>query len=204
MIVFDINSRSDLNLKKCDKNMKKTDYGLTLSNPVRLNSVTSSIAYLENLVTEKGYHFLYHRVGSLLCDLENESEEPVMFDHPIDHYQLFDGDSKYHDIFINIYTDEIEWIPPKGFLFENIMINYREDDYEFIIIDDEYVYNDDYDFDNFETEAEKLPEFEKRLLNNFGINFCDSEFPFGVLKQYLEVTFNDDGEQFEKIKKILK
>lgn len=31
--------------------MEKTDYGLTLSNPVRLNSVTSSIAYLENLVT---------------------------------------------------------------------------------------------------------------------------------------------------------
>ena len=40
------------------------NYGKSIDNPVLLNSIPASIIFLNNLVTDKGYHIFYHRIGS--------------------------------------------------------------------------------------------------------------------------------------------
>ncbi len=187
------------------ENNLNNEYGLSLMNPVRLNSISSSVAYLENLVTEKGYHFLFHRVGCKFFEHDNASQLSEILKHPIDHYRLIDGDCKYHDIFISIYSEENDWTPPKGFLFENSYFNTYDDIFDDIEIAEEYVYVRDSDLDldnldNLDTELKKLPFLERKLFQNFGITSRDNQFPLGVLKSYLKNELNDKGEIFENLK----
>jgi hypothetical protein len=66
-------------------------YGKSPENPVNLNSIPASIIFRNNLVTEKGYHLVYHRKGSL-SGLDYK---------PIDHYEIMT--STYMMIFSSIF-----------------------------------------------------------------------------------------------------
>ena len=91
--------------------MKIADnYGMSIDNPVLLNSIPASVIYLNNLVTDKGYHIFYHRIGS-----RSRKDHQI-----IDHYEIMSTDGHYDDIFINIYNERSTWRPPEGYLFDSL------------------------------------------------------------------------------------
>lgn len=176
------------------------NYGLDVSNPILMNSVSASIAFLNNLVTEKGYNHLYHRKGSQFYKAGKGISR--IFEHPVDHYQLFDVDKKYHDIYISIYADECVWIPPVGFLFESFELNFEdENDHPILIeIDEKYQLNLEIDIETLFDEP--TPPLGESIIENFGINGIDFKFPEGVLKSYLKTIYSNYEERFEKLKDL--
>ena len=86
------------------------NYGKSIDNPVLLYSIPASIIFLNNLVTVKGYHIFYHRIGS-----RHRKDKQI-----IDHYEIMSTDGQYDDIYINIYNERSTWKPPEGYLFASL------------------------------------------------------------------------------------
>ena len=85
-------------------------YGRCIQQPVKLNSIPASIIFMNNLVTKLGNHIIYHRIGS----------KHGINGEIVDHYEIMTTANQYDDIFICAYHDQSEWIPPYGYLFDNL------------------------------------------------------------------------------------
>ena len=166
--------------------MKSADYGRHPENPIELNSVPASLIFMDNLVTEQGYHILYHRPESLSFNGKN----------PVDRYEIMTSDNRYEDLFINIYNDRSNWVPPDGFLFENSaedmcwQLMEREDlieldDEDIIDFEESYVYNDllpvNIDDTTLMEHNRMLPPLERILLDSYGSNLYVDDFPNGMI-----------------------
>ncbi|HPR13680.1 MAG TPA: hypothetical protein PLV06_14935 [Bacteroidales bacterium] len=180
------------------------NYGKSIVNPVLLNSIPASIIYLNNLVTDQGYHIYYHRIGSKFGN-----------DHPIiDHYEVMSTDGQYDDIYINIHNERSSWLPPKGYLFESLpsmmcdQLKMREnledlDEEDIIEFDDSLVFRDHLpDYTDFESPSEfnkLLPPLERVTLDSYGSNQFYENFPFSIVREYLAKVFDLSDERANKI-----
>ncbi|GEM_PF-1742766 len=162
-------------------------YGRTPDNPIQLNSVVASRLFLDNLVSAKGYHIIYHRLGSF----------QVLGDGPIiDHYEVMSSDNHYDDFYINIYNDTNEWIPPDGYLFEYNLdgISFFLSDFERnelnepeIIIAERYLFNPvlSDDPDEEMTPSLNIPLLELYMDESSGVNGFNDEFPYYRIKELI-------------------
>lgn len=180
------------------------NYGKSIDNPVLLNSIPASIIYLNNLVTDKGYHIYYHRIGS-----RSGNDRQI-----IDHYEVMSTDCQYDNIFINIYNERSTWLPPKGYLFNSLpdmmctQLMKREnleelDEEDIIDFDDSFVFTDSLpDSINFDSMSEfnkLLPPLERVTLDSYGSNQRYENFPFSMVREYLAGTFDLSDEKADKI-----
>jgi len=173
--------------------MDITTYGKSLDNPILLNSIRASLAYLNNLVTDQGLHIIYHRLGSILGQ------------NPVDHYEIMTSDNKYDDIFISIYSEKCLFSPPVGYLFAcNFILidNYSDDEEEpeFCDIEPEFVFNDGLeDLTDILKKADSLPLFEKFIYNSTGTNLKDSGFPYSIVESVVNGNLLYTPEKLKKI-----
>ena len=166
------------------------NYGKSIDNPVLLNSIPASIIFLNNLVTDKGYHIFYHRIGS-----RHGKDKQI-----IDHYEIMSTDGQYDDIYINIYNERSTWRPPEGYLFASLpdmmcdQLMRREnleelDEEDIISFDDCFVYTDRLpdaiDFDSMSEFNKLLPPLERVTLDSYGSNQHYENFPFSLIREYL-------------------
>lgn len=156
-------------------------YGFYPEHPIQLNSISASLLFLDNLLTIKGGNLIYHRIGSRA--LESPS--------PIDHYEIMTSENQYFDIYINVYNDTNEWIPPIDFLFDGdilfpnrLVYNEIEEfsDKEIEIIE-EYIFKPNFLIQGLDLEGGSL--LESFLDINFGSNGRIRNFPYPLLEKVL-------------------
>lgn len=82
------------------------EFGHELTNPIPVNTVMGSIAYLSKLRTMAGAKVQYERVGS--------TSAPNI-DQIIDEYEILDNGNKIATLFICPYNKKNSERPPKGF-----------------------------------------------------------------------------------------
>ena len=117
------------------------NYGLTPTKPIKLNSIGSSCAFFEHLISTDYQLITYKRNGSI---------KPISSKFPIDHYQVTTRNGDIFNIYIDIYNDENLWVPPDGFKFLSDLIFYVDDDFEVQVdeIEPQYVIENEC-FENF-------------------------------------------------------
>lgn len=174
-------------------------YGKHPETPIKLNSITASRVYLNNLVTEKGLHILYHRTGSMLTG-----------EHPVDHYEIMSSDNQYDDLYISIYNDTNEWIPPKGYYFESgleyawdNLTEYQQSEINEaeIEIDEKYIYLDKF-ADNLDEELEKvkmMPALEIYLDDSYGTNSWVKNFPYPLIEELMRNQFLYSNDKMKTV-----
>lgn len=86
------------------------EYGLEVTNPIPVDSIDSSYAYLERLRTVNGAKVTYKRKGSTI--ISNIKK-------PIDAYEIFEDDKLVATIYINAYNNYNSQKPPKGFTLKD-------------------------------------------------------------------------------------
>ena len=175
--------------------MRTDKYGKTPETPILLNSVQASGHFLNNLVTEKGYHILYHRIGSM----PGTENQPI-----IDHYEIMDSNNTYEDFYINAYNDKNILVPPAGYLFEYALMG--EDYDEELEIDDEYIWRDPSEGD-LELSIERvslLPRLEIFMDNSQGTNMRLEGFPYSLIKDLMTSHFAYTPEELENILSAIK
>ncbi|MEI6684465.1 MAG: hypothetical protein WCO44_17715 [Bacteroidota bacterium] len=159
------------------------NYGKTPDNPIQLNSIVAARLLLDNVVSYKGYHILYHRRGSF----QVRSDGPI-----IDHYEIMCSDNHYDDFFVNIYNETNEWIPPEGYLFEHNLadINFFLSDYELselndsaIAVADKFIFKPEWGDAEDLIPNVNLPLLELFMSNSSGVNGFNDEFPYSRIKE---------------------
>ncbi|GAP68301.1 hypothetical protein BA6E_102301 [Bacteroidales bacterium 6E] len=159
-------------------------YGTTPGLPVRLSSIAASRFFLNALVTEAGLHIVYHRL------------ESVSYETILDHYETMDAAGHYRDIYISIYHDANEWIPPEGFLFDPFVIHSAEptdgDDASpglepGLVADPGFMYCD-WGPEVAKREADRANGFslQQFMDESFGVTLRVGNFPFPLLERWLE------------------
>ena len=185
-------------------NTKIMQYAKHPETPIKLNSITASRLYLNNLVTHKGLHILYHRIGSMFTG-----------EHPVDHYEIMSSDNLYEDLYISIYNDTNEWIPTKGYLFDSglefiwdNLTEYQQSEINEpeIEIDKKYMFQDK-GTDDLDEELKKvkmLPALEIYLDESFGTNGCVKNFPYPLIEELMKNQFMFSAEKMETILSLIK
>ncbi len=84
-------------------------YGLEVTNPIPVDSIDSSYAYLERLRTINGAKIKYKRKGSTI--IPNIKK-------PIDAYEIFEDDEVITTIYIHAYNVYNSQKSPKGFILK--------------------------------------------------------------------------------------
>ena len=167
----------------------KNNYGLSPLNPLRLNSVSASLCLLEQLVTCRYHHILFHRTESIYLKGLNGSI------HPIDHYQICSGIGERFEIYIDIYNQENCWVPPAGFKFILPLMYYQHENNwldTLVEIESEHVIDLEYDSsfcDNIQyndTEFNDPTRYELFLWSSFGTNGKVDGFPQSLIKKYFD------------------
>ena len=158
---------------------KMSDYGKSPNNPLRLKSIPSSRKLLDCLVTEEGLHIVYHRLGSIHAG------------QIVDHYEIMDSSGRYDDIYISIYNEKDDWIPPAGYLFEERIEVYWFDSYDGLDnqevdldppVDQRYIWKDPDDLDWESPGNRNLPPWELVIFQSYGETGIVPGFPFPILK----------------------
>ena len=169
--------------------MNPLKYGKCPEKPINLNSIPASRAYLNNLVTSKGSHILYHRIGSLYSEK-----------FPVDHYEIMSSKNAYDDLYINIYSETNAWIPPEGYLFDScheISLDYlyenklQDIDEAEIAIEEKYFHKKSV-CNNIEDHIKRvnsLPPLELFLAKSDGRNGRVSNFPYLLIDELLRNSF---------------
>lgn len=86
------------------------EYGLDITNPIPVDSIDSSFAYLEKLRTMNGSKITYKRKGSTII---------TSIKKPIDAFEIFEDDKLITTIYINPYNKYNSQKPPKGFTLKD-------------------------------------------------------------------------------------
>ena len=186
-------------------------YGKEPENPVQLNSISAARLFLDHLITPEGYCIVYHRLGSLMVE---------RFESPIDHYEIMTADNRYDDIFINIYNEANNWIPPTGYLFFQGILFYPEGINEYAIeeineqvlsIEDKYLYyenfsddsdeevTDDYINEVLNESDDNTPLLDMFLCHNCGVNSRISDFPYSMIVRAIDPEGRPDDEFFKML-----
>ena len=163
-------------------------YSRTPDNPIQLNSIVASRLFLDNLISCKGYHILYHRRGSFHL----RSDGPI-----IDQYEVMCSDNHYEDFYINIYNESNQWLPPNGYLFEYELVDVDLflPDYELselnepeINIAERYLFKNEGDDDPDEemTPSLNLPLLELYMDQSHGVNGFNENFPFAQIRELIK------------------
>jgi hypothetical protein len=166
------------------------NYGKALENPIILSGIESAYDYLENIVTEEGYHILFHRAGSL----KHRSKI-------IDRYQILTCHDKLDEFFVDVYNESNIFIPPNGYLFEN------QNDFFDKQIEEKYLCKDNWPREQAEflEYAKNLPFLEKFISRSYGTTMRSNKFPFEIIKEMIEngeITETDNV--YQKIEKHIK
>jgi len=157
------------------------EYGITLQNPIKLLNSVFVTVMLQSIVTENGFHLLYHFVDYILKD------ESI-----IEKYEVFSEDKGLQSLFFEVINKPNNWIAPTGFVFKD----------EYIVEEDiifhgmEYFYKDEKDYENMLDIFEKMEEtyFELFVFENVGVNYNSPEFPYSMYKKYIdEHTYSNEG-----------
>ena len=179
-------------------------YGKHTEAPIMLNSITASRLYLNNLVTDKGLHILYHRIGSMFAG-----------EHPVDHYEIMSSDNLYEDLYISIYNDTNKWIPPMGYFFESSLeyawdnlTEYQQSEINEteIEIDEKYIYQDKGTDDQDEElkKVKMLPDLEIYLDESFGTNGYVENFPYPLIEELIQNHFMFSIKKMETVLSLTK
>ena len=91
--------------------MEINQFGKCIENPILLNSIDSSILYLDALITNTGNYIIYHRFGSSI----KKGLKPLK---PVDCYEIITTDNKSDKIYISIYNEQSKFVPPNGYYFD--------------------------------------------------------------------------------------
>ncbi len=162
--------------------MEINQYGKSIENPILLNSIDSSLLFLNALITNTGNYIIYHRLGS---SIKKGSK-------PIDKYEIITTDNNRDVIFISIYNSRSNFVPPYGYFFDslsdlffNSMFNEKE-----FVVKKKYWYSGDMPGD------EKVSQFPliKYINSSFGCNLRHKNFPFDLILNKLkeECFLTDD------------
>jgi hypothetical protein len=184
------------------------NYGKCVENPVVLNSIPASIIFLNNLVTDKGYHIVYHRQGSVSW----------ANDQIIDHYEVMSTDNCFADLYISIYSESSLWIPPPGYLFAALpeimcsQLMEREeleelDEEDIVDFDEKYVFidpmPDDFEFDDLVESNKLLPPLERFVFDSFGTNQRTENFPYNLIHDHFRNVYQYSSEDIEKLLSVI-
>jgi len=163
----------------------KDTFGQSPDNPIQLNSIVASRLFLDNLVSRKGHHILYHRRGSF----QLKGDGPI-----IDQYEVMSSDNRYDDFYINIYNETNEWIPPDGYLFEYELadISFFLSDYELselngteFNIAGKYIFKTEFGDSEELTTNVNIPLLELFMNKSSGVNGFNDEFPYSRIKELI-------------------
>lgn len=81
-------------------------YGVTPDNPIRTDSIISSIKFLESLTTKQDQSIRYNRVGSIKVDAKSK---------PVDCYDIIGMNGEIVSrIYMSIYSEGNLWVAPAG------------------------------------------------------------------------------------------
>lgn len=143
--------------------------GKSIENPILLNSIDSSILYLDSLITNTGNYIIYHRLGSTV----------VKRGKPVDRYEVFTTDLKRDILYISIYSDKNNFIPPNGYFFDVLsdLFFLNKIDEAKHIVENKYWFSDDSQFDKYIEDFLLL----KYIDGSFGDNVKHKSFPIDLL-----------------------
>ncbi len=161
----------------------KENYGLILENPLKLSGIRASMTLLENLGTKEGFHILFHRPETVLSPtlkFHNGNERII------DKYEIISGNGKIANLYIDIYSEVNQWIPPTGFMFEFDLLYYEDDGEEIEVkIEQQYIFDcEQIGLDIFDYyERNKKFEIEKILDGSWGVNYKVNNFPESLIER---------------------
>jgi len=176
-------------------------YGITPENPLLTNGINYTLAILDNLVTNNHQYILYHRYCSFFSSLAG---------HPIDIYQLCSADGQRFDVFVDIYNEKTEWIPPFGFKFVDPIIQYYDGwgnlhytcvDEQHVIDIKPYIKKWSKEANGFVFDTENPQEYQRIMTNSFGVDYFEEKFPVSLIEKYLfeqSVIIDDLSESQQK------
>lgn len=156
------------------------DYGLSLDNPIKLKDSESVITLLKHIVTDSGFHLLYHLKVYISKGNSN-----------IEVYEIFSSIEKFYLLYFEVTNDIDVWIPPTGFLFQFGWIEHGVGN--FIYHGQDCFYKGD------ESVEKPLAYFRSRnwevlkiyLSNNYGVNYHCLNFPRSVFQMYYDYDYSD-------------
>jgi len=159
------------------------NYGLSEDNPIKLKDSESVIILLTHIVTDSGFHLLYH-----LKDYISKGNSIIEV------YEIFSGEEILYLLYFDVTNDINSWIPPTGFLFEFGWIENGKNN--FIYHGQDSYYKGD------ESVEKPLAYFRSRnwnvikiyLMENYGVNYNCENFPYSTFQMY----YDDDNFDFIK------
>jgi hypothetical protein len=163
------------------------NYGKGPGNPVILSSRAAVKRFLDHLVTDQGFHLLYHWCGSVSGNNEDN----------IDYFEIFTGGGEYDDLFFNLHNRSDIWIPPAGYLFvpeiELKPLGIPEYDRCYtaekeITVERKYIFRDA-DTGDWEENMrffQGLPRLERYLYYSSGEDGYTENFPFPLIDEILD------------------
>jgi hypothetical protein len=163
------------------------NFGRCPENPVKLSSRTAAKKYLDHLLTDKGFHILYHRPGS-----RNDKDIAT-----VDHYEIMSGEGVYDDLFIDTPGEIDIWMPPKGYLFDPKIelkkLGWRGYDLSYtaereITVEERFIYRDKWpdDWEEIMRIFHELPPLERYLYCSSGEEYYVENFPFTLIDELLD------------------
>jgi hypothetical protein len=161
--------------------MEINQFGKCIENPVLLNSIDSSILYLDALITNTGNYIIYHRFSSSIRKGLK----------PIDCYEIITTDNKSDKIYISIYNEQSKFVPPNGYYFDALSDLF----FKSMIDKKEYFIRKKYWFSEVLQEEEQpiYSPLLKYIDGSFGCNFKYRNFPFDLIYDKLKEEFLDEN-----------
>lgn len=160
--------------------IKKSNYGLSGDNPIKLKNSESVITMLKHIVTDSGFHLLFHFKDYI------SNEKSI-----IEVYEIFSGVEEFYLLYFEVTKDINVWLPPSGFLFKHEWIEHGESN--FIYHGQDYYYKGDESvdspFDYFHLRNWKVLKIY--LSDNYGVNYTGKDFPHSVFQKYYDNDYSN-------------
>ena len=157
--------------------MLMDNYGISEVNPIQLRSLDSVTIMLHNIVTESGFHLLYHFKDYIL--------KP---DSIIVVIEVFSGNMRFYLLYFDISNEVDIWIAPSGFLFFRSWIECKDGDFDH---DQDYYLNRDEspEMARQNLDIESGIKIKYLLLDNYGFMYRRENFPDSVYREYQDYDY---------------
>jgi hypothetical protein len=173
--------------------MEINQFGKCIENPILLNSIDSSILYLDALITNTGNYIIYHRFrSSIRKGLK-----------PIDCYEIITTDYKSDKIYISIYNEQSTFVPPNGYYFDALSDLF----FKSMVDRKEYFVRKKYWFSEVDLQEEEQlvhSSLQKYIDASFGSNLKYRNFPLDLLYEKLKEELSLEDVLIEEILRDLK
>ena len=153
------------------------NYGISEDNPIKLKNSESAIIMLNHIVTDAGFHRLYHLKDYIL------KKNSI-----IEVYEIFSCIEEFYLLYIDVTHDINVWIAPSGFLFH---FNWIENQKEKLFHGQDYYYKGDESCDrtfNF-YHSSHWSIIKILLIHNFGVNYKVQNFPKSIFNAYYDYDY---------------